>query len=89
MLSESARVVRPGGRVVLVVCPSNIRKINVPTHQILSELARPGSTAGQGLVREDEYVRTIHDHRRVMPYVEKSFGPRMRTEYVVVLRRSE
>jgi len=36
---------------------------------------------------EDTYERTIHDHRRVMPYLESAFGERMRTEYVLVLRR--
>lgn len=87
VLTESARVLRPGGRVILVVCPSNIRKVEVPTHEIISQLVCSPSTGGASLMPEDEYVRTIHDHRRIMPYVEKSFGSRMRIEYVVVLRR--
>jgi hypothetical protein len=82
VLAEAARVVRRGRHVVLVVCPSNIRAVHIPTHHVLVELAAPRLE----LVEMRE--RTIHDHRRVMPYLEKAFGPRMRTEYVVVLRRA-
>src|SRR5205823_5323320 len=86
ILSECARVVCPGGHVVLVVCPSNIRRVAIPTHHALAELAT--KLEGQrklDLVELNE--RTIHDRRRVMPYLETAFGPRMRTEYVLVLRR--
>jgi SAM-dependent methyltransferase len=86
MLAECARVVRPGGHVVLVVCPSNIRRVAIPTHRLLAELAE-NCPPGQSLELVDCHERTIHDHRRVMPYLEASFGPRMRTEYVLVLRR--
>lgn len=87
VLSECARVTRPGGHVVIVVCPSNIRRVRVDTHDLFAELA-PVVSAGR-LEVEDTYARTIHDHRRVMPYLEQSFGERMRTEYVVVARRTE
>lgn len=80
VLAEAQRVVRPGGHLVVVVCPSNIRAVPIPTHRVLVELVSPSLS----LVEMRE--RTIHDHRRVMPYLEASFGPRMRTEYVVVLR---
>ena len=86
VLSECARVTRPGGHVVIVVCPSNIRRVRVDTHDVFAELA-PLVSAGR-LEIEDTYARTIHDHRRVMPYLEQSFGERMRTEYVVVARRT-
>ncbi|MEO3863634.1 DNA methyltransferase [Acrocarpospora sp. B8E8] len=86
VLSECARVTRPGGHVVVVVCPSNIRRIHVPTHQIFAAIA-PQLSDGL-LEAEVVYERTIHDRRRVMPYLEKAFGERMRTEYVVVLRRT-
>lgn len=86
MLAECARVVRPGGHVVLVVCPSNIRRVAIPTHRLLAELAE-SCPSDQSLELEDCHERTIHDRRRVMPYLEASFGPRMRTEYVLVLRR--
>jgi DNA modification methylase len=83
VLRECARVVRPGGRIVLVICPSNIRKVQIPTHRMLADLA--GSAAG--LDAEEVLERTINERRRVMPYLEAAFGPRMRAEYVVVLRR--
>lgn len=86
VISECARVTRPGGHVVIVVCPSNIRRVRVDTHDVFAELALLVS-AGR-LEVEDTYTRTIHDHRRVMPYLEQSFGERMRTEYVVVARRT-
>jgi SAM-dependent methyltransferase len=86
MLAECARVVRPGGHIVLVVCPSNIRRVVIPTHRLLVDLAR-NCSSGKPLELVDSHERTIHDHRRVMPYLEASFGPRMRTEYVLVLRR--
>jgi SAM-dependent methyltransferase len=85
VLAEAARVVRPGGRVVLVVCPSNIRKVPVATHELFSEMAQPAT--GGALSVEAMHARTIHDHRRVMPYLEASFGSRMRTEYVLVLAK--
>ncbi|MGI8336760.1 DNA methyltransferase [Actinomadura scrupuli] len=85
VLAECARVTRPGGHVVVVVCPSNIRRIHVPTHQIFAAIAP--QLSGETLEPEVVYERTIHDRRRVMPYLEKAFGERMRTEYVVVLRR--
>jgi SAM-dependent methyltransferase len=86
VLSEAARVTRPGGHVVVVVCPSNIRQVHVPTHEIFETLA-PAASGGR-LQLEDHYVRTIHDHRRVMPYLEAKFGERMREEYVLVFCRT-
>ena len=87
VLAECARVVRPGGRVVLVVCPSNIRRVPVPTHELFVELAEhlPARPTGR-LEVEALHQRTLHDRRRVMPYLETAFGMRMRTEYVLILR---
>jgi SAM-dependent methyltransferase len=85
VLAECARVVRPRGRVILVVCPSNIRRVAIPTHEIFAELAE-GLPDGRALSVEALHQRTIHDRRRVMPYLEASFGTRMRTEYVLILR---
>ncbi len=86
VLSESARVTRPGGHVVIVVCPSNIRRVRIDTHDVFAEIA---PLVSHGCLEvEDTYARTIHDGRRVMPYIEQSFGERMRTEYVLVMRRN-
>lgn len=87
VLRECARLTRPGGYVVMVVCPSNIRKVPVPTHRVLAALAA-APAAPDRLELVDLKERTIHDRRRVMPYIESAFGPRMRTEYVMVLRRA-
>lgn len=87
VLAECARVTRPGGHVVLVVCPSNVRRVAIPTHRLLAELAT-AAPPDRRLELVDCRERTIHDHRRVMPYLETAFGQRMRTEYVLVLRRA-
>jgi SAM-dependent methyltransferase len=87
IISECVRVVRPGGRIVLVVCPSNIRKVRIATHEIFAELSQ--ELPGQPVEVEALLERTIHDRRRVMPYLEAAFGERMRTEYVLVLQRKD
>jgi DNA modification methylase len=85
VMAEAARVVRPGGHVVLVVCPSNIRNVVVPTDELFKQLADR-----DGLLQLEQHVsRTIHDRRRLMPYLEAGFGKRMRTEYVLVWQRQE
>lgn len=84
VLAEATRVLRPGKAMVLVVCPSNIRRQAIPTHELFVELARGQEPA---LTVEMLVERKIHDRRRLMPYLSDSFGPRMRTEYVLVLRR--
>lgn len=85
VLQEGSRVLRPGGHAVLVVCPSNIRKVRIPTHDIFAALGPTVTEGALQLVALHE--RTIHDRRRVMPYLEAAFGERMRTEYVLVLRK--
>lgn len=87
VLAEIARVMRQGGHAVLVVCPSNIRKIQVPTPDLFISIAEQDPRCAGKLILEERYERTLHDRRRVMPYLEAAFGPRMRTEYVVVFRR--
>lgn len=83
VLSEAARVVRPDGHVALVVCPSNIRNIPIPTDVLFRRIAERDGR----LELEQHVSRTIHDGRRLMPYLEERFGKRMRTEYVLVWRR--
>jgi hypothetical protein len=83
-----ARVVRPGRRVVIVVCPSNIRKVAVNTHDLLAEIAEDVTTSETyRLVLEHKWSRTIADRKRLMPYMQDAFGPRMRTEYVLVFQK--
>jgi hypothetical protein len=89
VIGEAARVTVSGGHVVMVVCPSNIRKVRIPTHRILADLASSSPPIGPGLEVVTMRERTIHYRRRVMPYLEKSFGERMRTEYVLVLRKPD
>lgn len=87
VLHESLRALRPGGYLVLVVCPSNIRKVTIATPDLLAQtLMSLGSTDASPEVLA-LYERTIHDRRRVMPYLESAFGIRMRTEYVLVAQR--
>jgi hypothetical protein len=57
----------------------------VATHNLFAAMA-PAASNGR-LVVEDTCERTIHYHRRLMPYLESAFGERVRTEYVLVLRR--
>lgn len=89
ILHEIARVLRPERHAILVVCPSNIRKVRVPTHDLFVDLVTGPAPAVRGLECVEMLERTIHDRRRVMPYLESAFGPRMRTEYVIVFRRSQ
>jgi ubiquinone/menaquinone biosynthesis C-methylase UbiE len=87
VLHESLRVLRPNGHLVLVVCPSNIRKVTIATPDLLGQTLvslGPNDASPELLAL---YERTIHDRRRVMPYLESAFGTRMRTEYVLVARR--
>ncbi|TAK20320.1 MAG: hypothetical protein EPO26_18240 [Chloroflexota bacterium] len=84
-LSEMGRVLRPGRQAVIVVCPSRIADVNVATHDLLAELAEARTS---GVLRHVEtHERTLDDSRRQLPITRGRFGPGMRTEFVVVLRR--
>jgi hypothetical protein len=87
VLSEAFRVVKPDGHVVLVVCPSNIRRVAIPTPELLAEAIVSIRTPDGDPEMLALYERTLHDRRRVMPYLESAFGVRMRTEYVLVARK--
>ncbi len=86
VLSEIGRVLRPGGHAALVVCPSNIRKVAIPSHLAFQEMAAamelPGQYRFAPVFLQD---RTISDRRRLMPYI--GMTERMRTEYVLVLQK--
>ncbi len=81
-LGEIARVLRDRRHAILVVCPSHIRKVEVPTQEVLVELGR-----GHGLRLKKEYTRTINERRRILPYLREAFGKRMDTEYVLIFQR--
>lgn len=88
VLHESARVVRSGKRAIFVVCPSMIRNVLVPTHEAIVEMgANIKAEDGSKLVCEYLIERTLDDSKRQLPFIRGEFGPGMRTEYVVVLRK--
>lgn len=81
-LSEMARVLKDGRHAVIVVCPSHIRKMQIPTHNVLVEMGQ-----ANGLRLKYQHVRTINERRRLLPYMRESFGQRMSTEYVLILQK--
>jgi DNA modification methylase len=86
VLAEVGRVLRPGRHAVVVVCPSQIAGVPVETHTLLAELAE--ARTGRRLRHVETYERTLDDAKRQLPIVRGRFGPGMRTEYVVVLRKA-
>ena len=83
VLAEMYRVLRPTKHAIVVVCPSHIRKIEIPTHEVLTEIARD-----VGFRNKRQYSRTINERRRLLPYIKKSFGNRMDTEYVLIFQKT-
>jgi len=81
-ISEMARVLHPDKYAVIVVCPSHIRKVEVPTHKVFTEIA---FLSNMKLVAE--HIRTIDSAKRVLPHVRGAFGNRMSTEYVLVFQK--
>ena len=81
-LGEIARVLKHRRHAIIVVCPSHIRKIVVPTQEVLVELGR-----GHDLRLKNRYTRTINERRRILPYLQESFGKRMDTEYVLIFQK--
>jgi hypothetical protein len=83
VFTRVARVLKDGGHAIVVVCPSHIRKVEVPTHKVFFQMGRE-----LGLVRRQLYTRTINERRRILPYMLEAFGKRMDTEYVLVLQKT-
>ena len=83
VFGEINRVLAPGKHAVIVVCPSHIRKTEIPTHVVFTEIAK---YLRMKLV--DEQTRTIDSRKRVLPYVRDSFGNRMSTEYVLAYKKA-
>lgn len=81
-ISEMNRVLKPNKHAIIVVCPSHIRKIEIPTHKVFTEIA---SSLGMKLVAE--HIRTIDAGKRVLPHVRGGFGNRMSTEYVLIFKK--
>jgi DNA modification methylase len=79
---EMGRVLRPSGHVFIVVCPSHVRQVQIPTHTVFTEMAQ-----ALGLRCIGEYQRTIDGNRRILPYMREAFGDRMNTEYVLVYQK--
>jgi tRNA G10 N-methylase Trm11 len=87
-LKEMGRVLKPQKRLVLVVCPSHLRKIEVPSHKVFIEMGKNIDSQGTFVLECESLVeRTIDDGRRLLPYLREAFGERMRNEYVIVLRK--
>ncbi len=82
VLGEISRVLKSGKYVMLVVCPSHIRKVDVPTQRILVELGRE---VGLDLIVQHE--RFIDKSKRVLPYIQGAFGNRMNLEFVLVFKK--
>lgn len=83
-IGEMNRVLKPGKYAIIVVCPSHIRKIDVPTHEVFTEIA-----LSRGMRLISEHTRTIDSSKRVLPYVRGAFGNRMSTEYVLVYQKGD
>jgi hypothetical protein len=81
-LGEIARVLKHKRHAIIVVCPSHIRKIVVPTQEVLVELGRM-----HDLRLKKRYTRVINERRRILPYMQESFGKRMDTEYVLIFQK--
>ena len=83
VLAEIYRVLRPTKHAIVVICPSHIRKVEIPTHEVLTEVGRD-----IGFRIKRQYSRTINERRRLLPYIKKSFGGRMDTEYVLIFQKT-
>ena len=89
-IGEMARVLRPGAAAIIVVGPSTMRGVLIPTHQLLTDLA---THAGLDVVAVAP--RRLDRDRRMMPASSAFGGPqaddnaaagierRMHTEYII------
>lgn len=82
VFTRIARVLKPKRHAIIVVCPSHIRRVSIPTHDVLAEIGR-----AHGLKLKGRHERTIFLGRRILPYMQESFGKRMDTEYVLVFQK--
>lgn len=88
VFQEMGRVLKPEQHLVLVVCPSHIRKVEVPTHTAFKEMTERMTIDHNYRLDQVACVeRVISDRRRLLPYMRKAFGKRMRTEYVMIYKK--
>jgi len=84
VFTEINRVLKPERNAIIVVCPSHIRKVEIQTHKLFTEIA-----GKSGLTLMEERTRTINGNKRILPYMQESFGNRMSTEYVLIYKKGE
>ena len=82
VMAEISRVLKPNKYAIIVVCPSHIRKVEIPNHVVLTEI---GKSFGLHLTKS--HIRKIENSKRVLPYMQETFGKRMSTEYVLVFQK--
>lgn len=83
VFGEIARVLKYRKHAIIVVCPSHIRRVEVPTHEVFVEIG-----CVHGLKLKGSHTRTISLAKRILPYMQEAFGKRMDTEYVLVFQKS-
>jgi hypothetical protein len=82
VFGKIARVLKQRRHAIIVVCPSHIRRVEIPTHEIFIEMARHHRMKLKG-----KHSRTINLGKRILPYMQEAFGRRMDTEYVLVFQK--
>lgn len=82
VFGEISRVLKNGSTAIIVVCPSHIRKVEIQTHKLFTEIAKESN-----LKLIEEHTRTIDGNKRILPYMQESFGNRMSTEYVLIYKK--
>ena len=83
VFQEMNWVLKPDGHLVIVVCPSHIRKIDIPTHQVFNAFAE-----SLNLRLVQEYTRNIDQRKRLLPYMQGALGNRMNLEYVLIYQKA-
>ncbi len=93
VLAEICRVLVPEHLAGIVVAPSNIKDLYIPTHQMLAEIGTQTRIILEGksysFEIKDVFQRTIDDSKRQLPYIRGEYGPGMREEFVIILRKVE
>jgi tRNA G10 N-methylase Trm11 len=79
---EIERVLKSNRYIVIVICPSHIRKVEIPTQDVFNEIM-----ASYNIRLIEEFTRTLDGRKRILPYMKDAFGERMLTEYVSVYHK--